>query len=618
MSGTDPSATEAAVVYHLRPRDAGARLLEVFCKVCDPDPAGQVFSLPAWIPGSYLIRDFARHVVTLEATSNGSPVALRKVDKSTWRAAPAEGDLLLRAEIYASDPSVRGAHLDAGGAFVNGASVFLRVQGREAERCVVHISPGEQAGMAGWQVATSMPRLTGAEWEFGAFSAAGYADLIDHPVLMGTLSVVAFEAAGTPHAVVLAGRHDADLARLATDLARLCTWQIGFFGPPAPMARYLFLVRVTGEGCSGLEHGASSALVCHRNDLPRPGQGALTREYRTFLGLASHEYFHAWHVKRIRPVEFVACGLDREAYTRQLWIFEGITSYYDDLALVRSGIISTESYLELLARTLTAVYRSAGRRRQTLEDASFDAWIKFYRPDENSPNAQVSYYTKGAMLALALDLEIRLRTAGGVSLDDVMTLLWRTYGRDDSPGLAEGVFEELAAEVSGLDLGEFFHNALRATVDPPVGILLAQFGVRLNLRPSESGADAGGTPGKRAARPQPWLGLRTRAGQGRLRVTHVLEGGPAQAAGVAAEDEIVAVNGIRADVDSCDGLIDRLTVGRAAELTVFRRDELLRLPVTPQEPPRNTCYLTLDPQAPEPVLARRGQWLALPAARTGD
>lgn len=610
MNDTPP---EAAVTYFIRPRDLGARLLEVFCRVREPDPDGQLFSLPAWIPGSYLIRDFARHIVALEASSGGAPVALRKLDKSTWRAAPVEGELLLRAEIYASDPSVRGACLDTAGCFFNGSSVFLRVHGREGARCVVHVSPGEQPGVAAWQVATSMPRLTGTRWEYGAFEASGYEELVDHPFLLGELAVADFDAAGTPHAVVLAGRQAADLDRLGRDLARLCAWQVDFFGRPAPMPAYLFLVRLTGAGFGGLEHRASTALVCHRNDLPRAGQTALTREYRNFLGLASHEYFHAWLVKRIRPAEFVPGDLSRENYTRQLWIFEGVTSYYDDLALLRSGIVSTEGYLELLGRSLTSVYRAAGRRRQTLEDASFDSWIKFYRPDENSPNAHVSYYTKGAMLALALDLEIRLRTEGRVSLDDVMRVLWRTHGRDGGPGLPEGAFEELAAEVSGLDLGEFFQNGLRSTLDPPVGILLAQFGVRLNMRPAESAADAGGAPGQRESRPRPWLGLRTRAVQGRLRVTHVLDGGPAQAVGIAADDEILAVDGIRADADGFEALTDRLAVGTAVELHLFRRDELLRLAITPQAPPRDTCYLTLDPGASPAALARRAQWLARPA-----
>ncbi|MCC7257020.1 MAG: M61 family metallopeptidase [Gammaproteobacteria bacterium] len=606
----NPGRSDAAVVYHLRPHDTGARLFEVFCRVREPDPDGQVFSLPAWIPGSYLIRDFARHVVAIEASGDGGAVALRKLDKHTWRAAPVAGELVVRAEIYAADGSVRGAHLDRDGAFFNGSSVFLRVHGCERQGCLVHLTPAVQPGTGHWRVATTLRRLTGAEWDFGAFEAGNYEELIDHPVLMGALHVAGFTAADTPHAVVLAGRHEADSGRLCEDLSRLCTWQVDFFGRPAPMSRYLFLVRLTGQGMGGLEHRASSTLVCHRNDLPRQGTGAPTKDYRRFLGLASHEYFHAWHVKRVRPAELAGADLGRESYTRQLWIFEGITAYYDDLALLRSGVIGQGAYLELLGRTLTAVYRSAGRRRQTLEEASFDTWIKFYRPDENSPNAHVSYYAKGAMLALALDLEMRLRTDDRVSLDDVMRLLWRHYGGDGAPGLPEGAFEELAAEASGLDLAAFFAGGVRGTVDPPVGILLAQFGVRLNLRAGEGGADAGGTPGARTERPRPWLGLRWRAVGGRPRVTHVLDAAPAQAAGVAAEDEILAVAGIRADAESFDAQVARLEPGRAVELHLFRRDEMLVLTIVPAEAPRDTCYLTLDTDAPAAALARRERWLA--------
>ncbi|MBM4196707.1 MAG: M61 family metallopeptidase [Gammaproteobacteria bacterium] len=608
MSDVQPLAAEAAVEYHLRLHHPGARLLEVFCRIRRPDPSGQVLSLPVWIPGSYLIREFSRHIVAIEATSGGEPVALRKLDKASWVASPVEGELLVRAEIYANDLSVRGAHFDTAGAFVNGSSVFLRVQGREREPCVVHLSPGSAEGMSGWQVATSMRRLTGTTWDFGAFAAADYEELIDHPLLIGDLTIAEFEAEGTPHAVVIAGRHEADLGRLTADLARICGWQIGLFGAPAPMARYLFLVRLTGEGFGGLEHRASTALVCHRNDLPRAGLQGLPREYRNFLGLASHEYFHVWNVKRIRPAEFSPYELGRETYTRQLWIFEGITSYYDDLALARSGIVSSETYLELLGRTLTLVYRTPGRRRQTLEDASFDAWIKYYRTDENTPNALVSYYSKGAMVALALDLEVRLRTEGRVTLDDIMRTLWASYGKE-LRGLSDGAFEELAAEVTGSDLAEFFRNHVRGTVDPPVGILLAQFGVRLQLRAAESATDAGGNAGTRQNRPRPWLGLRTRQVQGRTRVTHVLEGSPAQAAGLYADDEIVALNGLRADGEAWDGLLDRLVIGQDVAVHLLRRDELREIRLAAVEPPRDTVYLAFDKTASPAAIARCSAWL---------
>lgn len=607
------TSMDAPVVYHLRPLSTGARLLEVSCRIFAPDPSGQVVSLPAWAPGSYMIRDFARHVVAIEARQAERVIPIRKIDKSSWRVAPVTGELLIRCEIYAGDASVRGASLDMHGAFLNGAAVFLRVHGQEDGRHVVHMSPGEDPDSARWHVATSLDRLTGGPWEFGAFAAANFEEIVDSPVLMGSLSRIEFTAGGVPHAVVFADRHEADAERLAKDLSRLCAWQIDFFGAAAPMSRYLFLVRLTGDGFGGLEHRASTALVCHRSDLPAHGMISPTVQYRRFLGLASHEYFHLWNGKRIRPAEFVPHELDREVYTRQLWIVEGITSYYDDLALLRAGLVTTGSYLELLGRTLTSVYKSPGRLRQTLEDASFDAWIKHYRPDENTPNASISYYAKGAMVALALDLETRLRTEGRVSLDDIMRALWQAYGAGGNHGMTEGSFEELAAEVSGADLGDFFRNALRGTRDPPIGILLAQFGVRLNFRAARGETDPGGAAGRDADEHRPWLGLRIRNAHGRVRVKHVLDGGPAQQAGVAAEDEIVAIHGIRSDPDSFAALVERLTIGSPTAVHLFRRDELLRIELTPAAPPRDTCFLTLDEQASVEAQSRRAQWLATPA-----
>ncbi|MEZ5565636.1 MAG: peptidase M61 [Gammaproteobacteria bacterium] len=486
------------------------------CRIEDPSPGGQLLSLPAWIPGSYLIRDFARHVVQFTAESGGNEITFHKVDKHTWRVAPVSGALLVRMTVYAADRSVRGAWLDSQHGFFNGVCLFLRILGHDYAPSVVHIDPPDWISSSAedattrtnWRISTGLQRLTGGQGEFGAFRAESYADLIDHPVLMGNLTTVEFLASGVPHALVLCGLNDPERDRLQADLARLCAWHIDFFGPPVPLKRYAFLTRVSMDGHGGLEHRKSSVLGCRRDEVPRVGVPTDESGYRRFLGLVSHEYFHAWHVKRIRPAEFVDADPGTEAYTRQLWIFEGVTSYYDDLALRRCGLITIEQYLDVLGRSLTRLYRTAGRRYQTLEEASFDAWIKFYRPDENTPNATVSYYLKGALVALALDLEMRSRTAGTCSLDAVMRTLWQEYGADDSPGLPQGQFERIAEQLSGLDLDGFFEQALRSTVDPPLGILLAQFGIRLNLRSAESETDKGGCRGRREERVRAWLGIR--------------------------------------------------------------------------------------------------------------
>lgn len=609
------SPANTPVVYHLRPLHPGKHLYEVTCRIEKPSPDGQVLSLPAWIPGSYLVRDYARHVVAFHAESGGEPVQARKIDKHTWRVTPVTGVLLVRITVYAADPSVRGAWLDEQQGFVNGVCVFLSVQGQEHTPSVVHIDPPDlpksSSQGAGWRLSTGLQRLTGGQGEFGAFKASSYTDLIDQPVLMGQLTTVEFMAAGVPHALVLAGLANPDRKRLQADLAQICSWHIDFFGLPAPMSRYVFLTRVATEGYGGLEHRNSAVLACRRDDLPQIGVAGNEAGYRKFLGLVSHEYFHAWHVKRIRPAEFVAADLGAEAYTRQLWIFEGITSYYDDLALRRSGLITVEQYLEILGKSLTRLYRTAGRRYQTLEEASFDAWIKFYRPDENSPNATVSYYLKGALVALALDLELRSRTAGTCSLDAVMRTLWQEYGADDSPGLPEGRFEQLVENLSGLNLEAFFSQALRTTIDPPVGILLAQFGIRLHMRSQESAADAGGTRGRRESPPRAWLGLKTKSAEGRVRISHVVADSPAQAAGLSAGDELLALAGRRVTPENWEAVFDRAAPGADLVCHVFRDHQLMQVVCQPVPAPRDTCYLTLDPEVDAATAARRNAWLGL-------
>lgn len=603
----EESSNEAAIIYRLRPVDVAAHLFQVTCRIEAPDPAGQKLYLPAWIPGSYLVRDYARHVVSMQASSAAGPVIVDKLDKATWQVEPVTGPLLLSAEIYANDLSVRGAFLDAGHAFVNGVCVFPAVAGQESSRCVVHLEP--PGGENGWELATALQRLSGTQTGFGAFAAASYDELVDCPVLMGPLVQAHFEVAGVAHGFAMVGKHEIDLDRLADDAATICATHAEMFGGDLPMPSYRFLVTVLNKGYGGLEHCNCSALVCSRHDLPRPGEAGVSEGYRKFLGLLSHEYFHSWNVKRIRPAELTPYDLRRENYTRQLWWFEGVTSYYDDLGLLRSGLVGADSYLELLGRTLTRVYRSGGRRRQTLEESSFDAWIKFYRPDENSPNALVSYYAKGAMVALALDLELRLRTDGLQSLDTLMRRLWQEYGQGD--GVPDGAVERLAEEISGVRLDEFFHQALRTTVDPPVGILLAQFGVRLGLRPAEGPGDKGGRPGNRQARPVAWLGLETRQHGERLLVKHVLHGGPAHAAGLSAGDQLLALNGERLDRAGLTAALGHLSVDDDADIHFFRRDDLRTTQLRPARAPRDTAFLALDDSADAASLARRQAWLGV-------
>ncbi len=585
--------------------------------VADPDRDGQRFRLPSWIPGSYLIREFARHFVKVRAEAGGVAIPIEKEAKDLWHAAPCTGPLTVIAEVYAFDLSVRAAYLDAARGYFNGPSVFLCPEGRAEAPCVVEIVAPAGTAYGRWRVATTLPRADAAPWEFGTYHAANYDELIDHPVEMADFALASFEAGGAPHDIAITGRIRADLDRIARDLARICRWQIDFFGDSpdsrAPFDRYLFQIAAVGDGYGGLEHRSSTSLVCSRDDLPAPGIDKISDEYRGFLGLASHEYFHGWNVKRIKPAAFAPYDLGRESYTRQLWAFEGITSYYDDLALVRSGVIEPPSFLELVGRTITDVLRTPGRHVQSVAESSFDAWIKFYRRDENAPNAIISYYAKGSLIALALDLMLRLRDS---SLDAVMRTLWRDHGQT-GVGVPEDGIEKIATGLGGDDLMDFFARYVRGIEDPPIADLLGRFGVTMHLRAAENNRDRGGHAGSDrvdAGASRSWLGASLARGANST-LKHVFSGGPAERAGLAAGDVIVAIDGLRAAPDAIERLLGRRRPGESLTVHAFRRDELIVTALTLGDAPRETCWLSLDATADDEARSRRAAWLGTDAVR---
>ncbi len=572
-----------------------AHIFEVSCTVANPDPAGQRFALPAWIPGSYLIRDFARHIVAIRAEAGGKTVRLEKIDKHTWQAdvlgRPAP--LTVVYEVYAWDLSVRGAYLDGTRAFFNGSSVFLCAIGHEAAPCLIELKAPESGHFGDWRVATALEPAHGERgaarrYGFGLYRANDYDELIDHPVETGHFTLATFEACGVPHDVAITGRHDCDLGRLTADLARICEWQIRFFGEPAPMQRYLFLVTAVGDGYGGLEHRSSTALLCSREDLPHSGMAGMPERYRTFLALCSHEYFHTWNVKRIKPAAFTPYDLDRENYTSLLWVFEGFTSYYDDLALLKSGAIALKDWVELTAKTISNVRRTPGRFRQTLAESSFDAWSKFYRPDENSPNAVVSYYAKGALFALALDLTLRAGNKTGVSLDCVMRALWQRHGKTGR-GVADEDVRLIAEELSGLDLKRFFSEALHGTADLPLKKLLKPFGLSLTWERAKT----------------PSLGVKTSGEGGDVKLATVFAGSAAQKAGLSAGDLLLAIDGLRVAPATLDKQLARRRPGDSIKVHAFRRDELMEFDLRLDPVARDGCKLLADAK---PNALRR-KWL---------
>ncbi len=598
------SAAAQGPCYSVRMDDRHAHLFAVELQLAAPDPRGQEFWLPVWIPGSYLVREFARQVLRVEARCQGKPVALRKVAKNRWRAAPCQGPLQVNWVVYARDASVRTAWLDASRAFFNPSSLLLAAAGWEAKPHLLHILP--PLSQPDWSVATTLTALRVDARGFGLYQASDYDRLIDHPVEMGHLLRLQFRVHGTPHEMVIAHadrlRSEVDAKRFTLDLKRLCETEIALFEPErprAPFKRYAFLLAPTAHGYGGLEHADCTALICAESDLPHPRDGAeRSAGYGQLLGLCSHEYFHAWNVKRIRPQALTPYDLERENTTGLLWLFEGFTSYYDDLILRRAGLIEPQQYLDLLARAINAVQATPGRQVQSLAEASFDAWIKFYRPDENTANATVSYYTQGGLFALALDLTLRSRSAS--TLDDVMRLLWQRYGRDGAPLQAQGVPEDampaLVREVSGLDLRGLFARHVHGCDTLPLKRLLASAGVRWSR----------GKPDALSS-----LGLRLDDAQGWPQVRQVLARGWAEQAGLAPGDILLAINGQRASPDQLKRLHARAGAGDVWQAHAMRDARLVQLQaVLPASAP-GPVALSLAPDASAAAARQRKRWLGI-------
>jgi predicted metalloprotease with PDZ domain len=581
------------LLYSLEPLDLSGHRLRVTLKIADPDPRGQVLSLPAWIPGSYLIRDFSKNIEGISVRTGQQTVAVTKLDNHRWRVAPCSGPLTITVIIYAWDLSVRGAHVDETHCFFNGTSVFLQAHGLEDRPCRLTLLPPPQP--ARWNVYTSLPieqRAASVKQRngFGTYLAKNYDDLIDHPVEMGNPAVVKFTACGAQHAMVFTGLiPNLDLKRIAQDVKKICEAQIRFFEPQTARApfldsatQYVFMTMVTGDAYGGLEHRASTALMASRKDLPTQGHEKAPDGYQTFLGLVSHEYFHTWNVKRIKPAAFAPYKLSVENHTRLLWIFEGFTSYYDDLFLLRSGVIDRKTYLRTLGKQIASVWNTPGRHKQSVAESSFDAWTRYYKQDENAANAIISYYTKGSLVALALDLAIRQQTNQRHSLDDVMRLLWERFGRDfyqgKPVGLSEKGFPQLVKEATGVELSQEIQEWAYGREDIPLKKLLMTQGVRLEWK---------------TANARPSMDIRTRKQGDNLVITTVIEHGAGHLAGLSAQDVLVAIDDVRVDsgANSLDTLLARYNPGDRIVTHVFRRDELRCFAVTLSAPALAECHL---------------------------
>jgi predicted metalloprotease with PDZ domain len=552
-------SSTAPVHYAVDASDVQAHLYRITLTIARP-AKNQRVSLPVWIPGSYMVREFSKHLQKLRGVQGGKAVVLTQLDKCTWQAANASAQpLVLHYEVYAYDASVRTAWLDAQRGFFNATSLCLAVQGQEDRAHQLHV--GATKAIAACALVTGATALKVDKSGFGTYAFASYDELADTPFEMGNFWRGKFSVRGVVHTFAVAGAPPSfDGQRLLADTQKIVETEMAFWHGVSdktgdavskaatkaatkttsqpPFSQYVFMLNAVDDGYGGLEHRNSTALICTRRDLPRLGQKKASDGYTTLLGLISHEYFHTWNVKRLRPGEFARYQYGSEQYTQLLWFFEGFTSYYDDLLLRRAGLIDNAQYLKLLNKTINQVMQAPGAQVQSVAQSSFDAWVKYYRQDENTPNATVSYYTKGALVALCFDLT--LRAEGKTTLDAVMRALWL---RCKAGPMAEADFAAVLQKLSGRSFDAELAQWVHSTAALPLERLLKAQGVQVVEDKPQL-----------AQR----LGLRVAEANGAVQVKVVLRGGAAEQAGFCAGDEWLAVGTARGGLWRLNKLDDLL------------------------------------------------------------
>lgn len=587
------------ISYTLRFPAPETHLVEVEGRFPTAGRAALDLAMAVWTPGSYLVREYAKHVEGLAATAeDGRPLAVAKTAKNRWRiAAAGAARVVVRYRLYAREMSVRSDFVDAGFALLNGAPTFLSPVTPDggfrpsAYEVRLVLPPA-------WKTSVSaLAPLPGVEH---GYRAEDFDTLVDSPIYAGNPEIHGFEAGGRPHLLVdegaAGGEEIWDGERAAADLARLATEEIAFWGG-APYARYVFFNLITEE-VGGLEHKSSTVLMTSR-------WKARTREGRLdWLRLAGHELFHAWNVKRLRPVELDRFDYEREVYTQGLWMAEGLTSYYEDLLLARAGLATREEYLKRLSKQIETLQSTPGRLVQSLRAASYDAWIKYYRRDENFVNTGTSYYTKGAVVGFLLDARIRRATRGDRSLDDVLRASFRRYSGER--GFTEADLRQTVEEIAGRAVGDWLERTVATAEELDYQEALDWLGLRFTIDRSRDGGD---DPEEARKEPAGWLGIETELQKSRLVVTAVKRGMPAYKAGVNVGDEILAIGDYRVPPESWAERLKAYRPGERATLLVARRERLTRLPIVFGEKPARRWKLEVEPKATPDQKTHLAAWL---------
>ena len=541
--------------------------------------------MAVWTPGSYLVREYARNAEAVTASGpDGRALDIDKSKKNHWRVATGgAATITLKYRVYCREMSVRTNWVEADFALLNGAPTFITLADMAPRPHEIIINPA-----AGWKRSvTALPAMSGGAHRY---RAPDYDTLVDSPIVIGNPAVYDFEVDGKKHSLVDVGEGGVfDGARAAKDLEQIVKEDRRMWGS-LPYDRYIFFNMITEAG-GGLEHKNSTVLMTNRWS---------TRTRRAYLGwleLASHEYFHAWNIKRLRPAELGPFDYESENITRSLWIAEGFTDYYADLQVLRAGLQTRDEYLEDLSSTIELLQTTPGRLVQSAEMASFDAWIKYYRPDENSNNSSISYYTKGTVIAFLLDAKIRQATGGAKSLDDVMRLAYQKFSGPQ--GYTPDEFRAVVEQVAGRNLQGFWDSAVQGTTELDYMEALDAFGLRFKA-PVESSTDRP---------PKPWLGLNTRNDNGRLVITQVQRGSPADSAGLNVDDEILAIDDFRVRADRLENRLEQYTSGDKVTVLVARREQLVRIPVTFGAEPQKGWRLEVKPSATDAQRRLLDSWL---------
>ena len=545
---------KVTINYQVGMSNPQMHLFEVTLHLEDYSLSTLDLKMPVWTPGSYLVREYAKHLQDFSAVSDDKALIWRKIAKNHWQVdTDGISKVTVKYRIFANELTVRTNHLDATHGYFNGAAIFFRIPEFDKQLIRVTIqTPNPQ-----WHVTTTLPVV---EAQKNTFVAEDFDTLVDSPFEIGTHQIYDFEVRSLPHQLAIWGKGKVEVEPMIEDIKRIIEVEADMFDG-LPYEKYLFLLHLSAQSFGGLEHKNSCSLIYRRF-------GFCDREkYERFMQLVAHEFFHLWNVKRIRPKELEVFDYDQENYTPSLWFCEGTTSYYDLLIPLRAGIYDIKSYLNNLSKEITRYQTTPGRKVQPVSESSFDAWIKLYRQDANSPNSQISYYLKGEMITLLLDLLIRSRHQNQRSLDDVMSKLWQQFGKDEIGYTAEEL-KQVIESVAGTDLTDFFQRYIHGIEELPFNEYLEPFGLKLVADKTD----------------EPFLGIKVVSNNGKESVKFVEYNSPAQIAGIDAGDELLAIDGIKVTGKQLSERLKDYQPQDTIEITVFHQDELRNFSATLGEP----------------------------------